>query len=940
MGAIHALRVESPYKLISISDIKIENKPNEHGYLYLKCLIDDSINFESTIKASTDDKISIYEELEDEDNENKGDKSPVNINEVNKRNSKRLFYGIVQNIRTTNTDGVYYLEIEALTSSFELDIEEKSRSFQNANMTYDELIQIIVKDYPDYMYTQIIGKGQKIGKPLFQFRETDWCFLKRIASELKSELYCDVIEIYNLFYFGRPSLEVHEIEDMKRYKACKKLQVFRNAGGYDAGYNDTDYFYYEIERKELFNVGDNISFRDKKFYVNQYSAYAIKDEVIYKYRLCRKNGVWQTKLYNSKLQGVSLEGKVIDRDGEKVKLHLNIDKEQNKDEATWFTFAPPTGEIMYCMPIIGTSARLYFPNESSEEPIVTGCVRNNGSSCQKTSDTTKRYLGTEHGSEIEMTPNALNVRGKEPVSISFDDNVGVTITSHKKLTINANDDIIMKTPKNVTINATSQLFMKKAGTKSGFSMENEIHFLSNNVIRNGRDREAFAPIDNTPPKPVKQEPPKEEKKGFNWGKLACNVLAGLAVAAVAAAVVAAVVFTAGTAVPALAGAIAAAGTSAGEIAGGVFGAGMFMGALSVGGKAASDIKSGEVSDTSEYMMLGGKAGFAGALTQAIFAPFTVFKALGSTAGLIGEIPTTWQRVQGLVEAGVIGGTYNVTYDYVRNALDGKIPNAQEVLESYKDGALFGAYFHVGGEAISEASPFIKNAFSKASSELSDNMKALKYAWDNVEVPKDVKLGSNGGNIDLRAGKDFVKKYNEYKNGIDDVNKDDINVSDVSDISRNFDLDKAEAYERKIDNSKYFYHDQGDFGEEVSEIVAKDNNLGDDVSSMFQSGRNGIDRAFISEGPPPKLTMIESKASKKGNFSYSDEQKLGGEKYFENMINDGDGRYDDFEENLEELKRRYPGLQVDYIRVETKIKINDIGFGVDDLKVKDWNAEID
>jgi hypothetical protein len=54
MGAVHTLRVKSSYKLHKIEDIKIENKPNEHGYLYLKCLIDDSINFQSAINASTD----------------------------------------------------------------------------------------------------------------------------------------------------------------------------------------------------------------------------------------------------------------------------------------------------------------------------------------------------------------------------------------------------------------------------------------------------------------------------------------------------------------------------------------------------------------------------------------------------------------------------------------------------------------------------------------------------------------------------------------------------------------------------------------------------------------------------------------------------------------------------------------------------------------------
>ncbi|MBU3179474.1 late control protein D, partial [Clostridium estertheticum] len=135
MGAVHTLRVKSPYQLLNIENIKIENKPNEHGYLYLKCLIDDSINFQSTINASTDDKICVYEEADDE---NSNDKSK----------SKIIFNGIVQNIRTSNINGNYYLEIHALTSSFELDVKEKSRSFQDANMTYDELIGIIIKDYP------------------------------------------------------------------------------------------------------------------------------------------------------------------------------------------------------------------------------------------------------------------------------------------------------------------------------------------------------------------------------------------------------------------------------------------------------------------------------------------------------------------------------------------------------------------------------------------------------------------------------------------------------------------------------------------------------------------------------------------------------------------------------------------------------------------------
>ncbi|KOM89399.1 hypothetical protein FDB55_02535 [Clostridium botulinum] len=103
--------------------------------------------------------------------------------------------------------------------------------------------------------------------------------------------------------------------------------------------------------------------------------------------------------------GASLEGKVLAVEGEEVKLHLSIDENQDEGESSLFKYAPPTGNTMYSMPVVGTSAKLYFPDESGNEPLISGYVRSNGSSCAKTSDTTKRYFGTENGSEVEMTPS-------------------------------------------------------------------------------------------------------------------------------------------------------------------------------------------------------------------------------------------------------------------------------------------------------------------------------------------------------------------------------------------------------------------------------------------------------------------------------------------------------------------------------------------------------
>ena len=67
MEAFHKIKIKCPYEILEIEEIKIKNKPNEHGYTYIKGIVDDSINFKYAIEASTEDKICIYEETENKE---------------------------------------------------------------------------------------------------------------------------------------------------------------------------------------------------------------------------------------------------------------------------------------------------------------------------------------------------------------------------------------------------------------------------------------------------------------------------------------------------------------------------------------------------------------------------------------------------------------------------------------------------------------------------------------------------------------------------------------------------------------------------------------------------------------------------------------------------------------------------------------------------------
>ncbi|MCT4509029.1 MAG: hypothetical protein N4A48_09775 [Tepidibacter sp.] len=695
MTGFDNIRIKSPYNIKIVEDIKLEHKLNEHAKLYLKGIIDENINFDTSINATLNDEIHIYEV-----------------------NNKTIFKGLASSVKTINKNGVYYIELQAISGSFLLDTKKKSKSFQETNIKYSQLISETIKDYQNNSYTNNINKETKIEKPIIQYKETDWEFIKRLASHFNSVIVCDIMDKNPKFHFGLPKGKSHTIPDNISYNASKDLFAFQKAGGYEAGFHDTDFFYYEIETKNQYQIGDEIWFRKKRLYVSEINAYIDKGLLKYRYKLSRQKGIYQNNTYNTNLKGASLEGKVIDTKAELVKLHLNIDKNQPKDKAHWFSFTPPTGNVMYCMPKIGTNASLYFPNNIENNAKVVGCIRKNGSSCQKTKNPNTRYFGTEHGSELELSPGNINIVAgcKEPLKISFDDSTGITIKSHKKLRLNAGEEISLYTPKKIIIKAQSQLFTKRTKALNGFSIENEYHFLGTNVNADGSDRTQYPPFDD---EPKQGQPPK--KSPFNWGKLAKNVLAGLAVVAVVTIAAVAVAATLGAAAP-LVGAIA---LSAG-----------IGGTAAVASKAISDIKRGEVSDTSDYMATAGRETFIGALSGALFGPF-------------GAASTVSAKM-------ILGGITNGFESCVRQTLeDGKI-DPWTLGFDVGIGILTGGAFHYGGKGLkklaSEGSPAVSPWLKKGASKIFNSI-------DN-NINKFTKAGNKFGKRYLNKAQRIAKEFGE------------------------------------------------------------------------------------------------------------------------------------------------------------------------------------
>ncbi|GIP59742.1 hypothetical protein [Paenibacillus woosongensis] len=398
--------------------------------------------------------------------------------------------------------------------------------------------------YAGYDVIQLVGENEPIGEPIIQYEETDWEFLKRMASHLQSVVFSDIYETKPRMYIGVPNRNSIQLPDDLPYTASKDLLAYQEARSGAASVHHTDFFKYEIQSGTRYAIGDEVLFRDKPMVISEMKAAMDQGQLIYNYCLSRRDGIRQNRIHNPKLVGVSMNGKVLDVKGQQVKLHLEIDQEQSPASAYWFPFAPPTGSAMYSMPQKGTNASLYFPDDAGSKAKVIGCVRTNGEDCSKTGDPNNRYFGTEHGSELEITPTAINVvsGSKEPLMISFDDAAGVILTSHRKLTMNAGEDISLYTPKRVVFRTPNMILAKKLSKLSGFTVESEYHLLGSQVKLDGADRTSYPKYND---EIETYTPPQEEKSG-GWG-FWDKVCAAVAVVVVVALVVAATVVTGGVA---------------------------------------------------------------------------------------------------------------------------------------------------------------------------------------------------------------------------------------------------------------------------------------------------------------------------------------------------------------------------------------------------------
>ena len=477
----------APFTVEKVLDVQIKQQINEHGTLFIKAMLPEGVE-ERDIEALSEHKTVALLTGE-----------------------QIIFQGIAQEVEAIMVDHVYYLEIKAISYSYLLDIAPVSCSFQNKKMTYHQLVSQVTTKYPNASFIDTASNGKTTNQFIMAYKETDWQFLKRLASHFNTGLICDTRFDSPKYFFGLPNQGVIDLEsfnykakkDLKRYKYLKESGM--------SGLSENDFICYEVWTNQIIQTGDRVRFKGVAYHVGNVVSQIKQGIFLSSCLLTTSQGLSQPYKPHDEIAGCSFNGRIIDIQNDRVKVHLDIDPSQSVADAHFFPYSTPysskDGSGWYAMPNMSDNVRIYFPDDDDSHAYAISSVHepttpaptaqtsggsggsggmNQGGAAPPPSGAARdnpdiKSLRHPSGKEITLTEEGIYiVDGTSSITMTEE---GVVIQSEKDIEFKSDKDIIMSAEKKVQIVAQETVEIC-AGDTAKITLEENVEIQGQEVKSN------------------------------------------------------------------------------------------------------------------------------------------------------------------------------------------------------------------------------------------------------------------------------------------------------------------------------------------------------------------------------------------------------------------------------------------------------------------------
>ncbi|MDH6351168.1 MULTISPECIES: late control protein [unclassified Brevibacillus] len=311
--------------------------------------------------------------------------------------------------------------------------------------------------------------------------ETDWTFLKRIASHVGAILVPDLSAHKVRLWIGMPEGRKQiKLEEESSYEVNRAIAPYmKKAANGSSSVSEYQYTTYAFDYDDLLQIGDEVQREGQTFVITKVTGKLEQGLLRWSYVCAVPEAVKQTKLYNKAIIGAAIDGKVIQIGRNQVKLHLNMDKKQEPSKAQWFPYAAEGNQILYLMPELGSKVKLYFPSDDEDDGMVMNSVRHapKGAAVEKQErqmqDPGVKTFGNPQGKEFTLGDKELTMTAKEGMLyISMNKDVGISLKSTSNVNISASGALTLKGAA-VSLSGTQSLNVKTASDTIELLEENK-----------------------------------------------------------------------------------------------------------------------------------------------------------------------------------------------------------------------------------------------------------------------------------------------------------------------------------------------------------------------------------------------------------------------------------------------------------------------------------
>ena len=425
-----------------------------------------------------------------------------------------LFSGYPEKVEIKEERGYRIADIQAVSGTILLDQKKSNRVFQKKVQTYMGIASAVTAD-TDHSACILPGSDMRTGGTLIQYQETDWRFLKRMASQLGLPLVPDTSYYYPRFYLGLPEGEKRELGEIISCDLCFDGRYYAVSG--KCLVDREDFICYDVVTRTSLSLGDRVTYEGRELLVSRKKTELAGGEVIFTYRLAGNGYTWVPWEDNPDYTGMSFVGSIVGTQGEQVEVAFDIDK--TAAGGNRYGFAPATGNLMYCMPQKGTKTSLYIGNGDEAQGIATGCIRTNGSTCEGTGSPEKKSFRSEHGKGMDLYPQRMGLDGGETGKITFEDETGTTIESNGGLVLMAKEGIRLESMTGIAMQGMSDIMALYSEGASSLCVNGSVDMLGRRTSLAGIVYQGYDPFEDAP-----------QKGEFDWGGFARNLAIGLGVA--------------------------------------------------------------------------------------------------------------------------------------------------------------------------------------------------------------------------------------------------------------------------------------------------------------------------------------------------------------------------------------------------------------------------